>query len=95
MIQRAHKELVDIAEWISGNKLSTNPQETEFMIIGHPLSTRKQALPETLELNGSEIKRVEKPKYLGIIIDGHLSWDEQFKRVRSRIKTGLLSLKWL
>ena len=77
------------------NKLSPNPQKTEFTIIGHPLSTRKPALPETLELNGSEIKRVEKPKYLGIIIDENLNWDEQFKRVRSKINTGLMSLKRL
>ena len=47
-------------------------------------STRKPVLPETLELNGSEIKRVEKTKYLGITIDENMNWDEQFKRVRSK-----------
>ena len=51
------------------------------MIIGHPCSIRKPELPETLEINGSEIKRVEKTKYLGIIIDENLDWDEQFKRI--------------
>ena len=65
------------------------------MIIGHPLSTRKRDLPETLELNGSEIKRVEKTKYLGIIIDENLDWDEQLKRIRSKIKTVLMSIKRL
>ena len=57
----AHKELANIAEWMSVNKLSPDPQNTEFMIIGHTLSTRKLALPETLMLNDSEIKRVGKP----------------------------------
>ena len=71
------------------------PQKTEFMIVGHPLSTRKPELPETRELNGSRIKRVEKTKYLGIIIDENLNWDEQFKRIRSKINTGLMSLKRL
>ena len=80
----AHKELANIAEWMRINKLSSNPQKTEFMIVGHPLITRKQALPETLKLNDSEIKRVEKTKYLGIILDESLNWDEQFKRVRSK-----------
>ena len=65
------------------------------MIIGHPLSTRIPELPETIELNGSEIKRVEKIKYLGIIIDGNLDWDKQFKRIRSKINSGLISLKRL
>ena len=77
------------------NKLSPNSQKTEFMIIGHPLSTRIPELPETLKLNGSKIERVEKTKYLGIIIDENLNWDEQFKRVRSKINTGLMSLKRL
>ena len=57
----ARKELAHIVEWMRINKLSPNPQKTEFMIIGHQLSTKKPELPETLKLNGSEIKRVEKP----------------------------------
>ena len=89
----ARKEPGNTTEWMKVNKLSPNPKKTEFIIIGHPPSTRK--LPETLEPNSSEIKRVEKTKYLGIIIDGNLNWDEQFKQIRSKINTGLMSLKWL
>ena len=63
------------------NKLSPNPQKTKFMIIGHSLNTRKPELPETLELNGSDLKRVEKTKYLGNITGEDLNWDEQFKRI--------------
>ena len=95
MIECPHKQLANIAEWMRANKLSPSPKKTEFMIIGHPLSTRKPELPETLELNGSEIERVEKTKYLGIIIDENLTWDEQFKRIRSQINTVLMSLKRL
>ena len=76
-------------------KLSPNPQQTEFMIIGHPPSARKLELPETLEFNGSELKRVEKTKYIGIIIDENLNWDEQFKHIRSGRNTGLMTLKRL
>ena len=36
-----------------------------------------------------------KTNYLGIIIDENLNWDEQFKRIRSKINTGLMSLKRL
>ena len=93
MTEGARKELANIPEWRRVDKLSPDHQKTEFMIVGHPLSTRKPELPEILELNGSEIKRVEKTKYLGIIIDENLNWDEQFKRIRSKINTGLMSLK--
>ena len=95
MTECARKELANIAEWMRVDKLSPNPQKNEFMIIGHPLSTRKLELPDTLELNSSEIKRVEKAKYLGVIMDEILNWDEQFKRVISKINTGLMSLKRL
>ena len=95
IIEGARKELANIVEWMRVNKITPNPQKTKFMIIGNSLCTRKPELPETLELNGSEIKRVEKTKYLGIIIDGNLNWDEQFKQIRSKISTGLMSLKRL
>ena len=50
----------------------------------------------TLELNGSEIKRVEKTKYLRILNDDeNLKWDEQFKRDRSKLYTILMNLKRL
>ena len=77
------------------NKLSPHPQNTIFMIIGHLLSKRKPELPEKLELTGSELKKGGKTIYLVTIIDENLHWDEQFKRIRSKINTGLLNLKRL
>ena len=65
------------------NKLGPNLHEIEYMIIGHQLKTRNLDLPETSELNGSDITRVDKSKYLGVIIDKYLDWDEEFKRIGS------------
>ena len=76
------------------SKLIPNSQKTEFMIIGHPLNTRKLELPEALELKGSEINRVQNTKYLKIIINENLDWDE-FKRIRSKVNASLMSLKRL
>ena len=95
MTEGAHKELVNIAEWMRVNKLSPDSQKTEFMIIGHPLSTRKAELPETLELYWLRCKKCGKTKYLGIIIAENMNWDEQFMRIRSKINTGLMSLECL
>ena len=46
---------------------------------------RHPELPETLELNGLDITRVDTTKYLGVISDENLNWDEQFKRIRSKM----------
>ena len=61
MTEGARKKLANIAEWMRVSKVSPNSQKTEFTILGHQFSTKKRELPETLELNGSEIKMVEKP----------------------------------
>ena len=72
MTDGALKELAYTVEWMRVNKLSLNPKKTEFMIIGQQFSIKKLELPETLELNGSEIKRVGKAKYLEIVIEENL-----------------------
>ena len=77
------------------NKLSPNPKKTEFMVIGHPLKTKNLDLPEMLKLNNSDIKRVNKTKSLGVIVDEKLNWDEQFKRTKSKMSGGLAALKKL
>ena len=39
LINDAQQELRNISEWMRINKLSPNPQKTEFMVIGHPRKT--------------------------------------------------------
>ena len=63
------------------------------MIIGHPLKTKNLELPEVLKLNNSDIKRVNKTKSLGVIVDEKLNWDDQFKRIKGKMSGGLAALK--
>ena len=79
------------------NKLSANPQKTEYIQsrIGHPRRTDKVEVRETLRLNGSDIKRVKKTKSLGVIVYEGLNWEEQFKTVKGKVHGGLTSLKKL
>ena len=41
LLTNANKELRKISEWMRVNKLSANPDKTEYMIIGHPWRTNK------------------------------------------------------
>ena len=65
------------------------------MIIGHPLKTKNLELPEVLKLNNSDIKRVNKTKSLGVIVDEKLNWDDKFKRTKGKVSGGLAALKKL
>ena len=57
--ESAREEMMNISEWMRINKLSINPQKTEYMIIGHPRRTNKISSHEPLMLNGAEIKRAQ------------------------------------
>ncbi len=95
LVHKAQEELTHISEWMRINKLSANPQKTEYMVIGHPRKTNKVEIQDTLRLNGSDIKRVKKTKSLGVIVDEGLNWEEQFKTVKGKVRGGLASLKKL
>ena len=45
------------------------------------------------KLNNSDIKRVDKMKCLGVIVDEKLNWDAQFKRTKGKMSGGLAALK--
>ena len=66
------------------------------MVIGHrrQLNQIGHDLPD-LVLNHEIIKRVDKAKYLGINIDESLSWKEQYKAIKNKLKGGLSTLKKL
>ena len=93
LVRKAQDELGNISEWMRLNKLSANPQKTEYMFIGHPNRTNKITEQEILKLNGSEIKRVKKTKSLGVIIDQGLNWEDQSKATKAKVRGGLASLK--
>ena len=50
---------------------------------------------QALTLDGSDIKKVDQVKSLGIIIDENLTWDEQYKHVKGKMSAGLSALKRL
>ena len=77
------------------NKLSPNPQKTEFMFIGHPLKAKHPSLPESLVLDNHNIERETQTKSLGLIVDENLSLGAQFNRTMDKINSGIWALKRL
>ena len=72
LVSDAQQELLNLSEWMRINKLSPNPQKTEYMVIGLPRKTNALHMPGRLEINGSELNRVLKTKSLGVIVDANL-----------------------
>ena len=58
--------------WLKVNKVSLNLTKTNFMII-HPRQ-KKVNVNVPLTLENTVIKQVMETKFLGVLIDKHLSW---------------------
>ena len=68
------------------NNLSLNAIKTEFMITGsHHRVGRLYSTPEStpyiIQVGDMMIKRVTKVKYLGLVVDENLSWDEHVEYI--------------
>ena len=57
------------------------------------ISDKKVELP-TFVIDDSQIKIVEKAKYLGVQLDQHLVWDELVSYVRTKVSRALGILKY-
>ena len=75
---RAQNELINIAKWLSANKLTININKTKYIMF----TLRKKRLPvnDSLKLcfYKNPIKRVESIPFLGIILHEALSWKLTF-----------------
>ena len=87
--------MANVAEWMRLNKLSLNADKSEFMVIGHSRQQNNLKELTEIEVNLKKIGRVTKTKYLGLNIDENLSWKDQYKKVKAKVKSGLSALRKL
>ena len=80
-----------VYDWLRHNNLSLNAIKTEFMIIGSHhrvgrLDNTPESTPYIVQVGDMMIKRVTKAKYLGLVVDENLSWDEhvEYRAKKSR-----------
>ena len=53
----ASQEMLTLSERMRMNKLSSKPQKTKFMVVGHPRKTEQSSLPNSVVLNNERIKK--------------------------------------
>ena len=76
-------ELTIVTEWLKANRLTLNAKKTKYVIFG-----TKQQLKDKPDLHltvGNEpIEWVTSTKYLGMILDDHLTFEEHINYVHSK-----------
>ena len=84
-----NNELVKINEWFKANKLSLNIKKTKFTLFHKKSLTKSRstlplAIPN-LQIGNKNIERVSSIKFLGIMLDEHLSWKDHIKIVENKL----------
>ena len=92
------EELAMLNEWLQSNKLSLNVVKTQSMVVGSRPNLKKiddQAIvTPRFCIGGSQIEIVDQTKYLGVILDKYLSWDQQIRSIRTKVSRALGMLKY-
>jgi len=71
-------ELVALSNWFKVNKLSLNISKTNFMIFTNSDTFKSMCRKRNVIIDGITKGRVEKCKFLGVIIDDRMSWKPQY-----------------
>ena len=90
LFEKANIELDKIAIWFRGNKLSLNESKTKFTLFRK--SWYKDNLPvkrPILEINNFEIKRTTPIKFLGIMVDENLTWNDDIPIIENNLSKNI------
>ena len=73
--------LINLSDWIESNKLTINTAKTVYMLLG---SISNIEIPQII-INSENINRVSTSKFLGIIIDHKLKFNEHINSVIEKL----------
>ncbi len=89
LTKTVNKELKKVKSWLDCNKLALNIEKTNFVIFHSP----RKKLPALvdLKLGKHNITRKKYVKFLGVLVDEHLSWKYHISELRKKLSrtTGL------
>ena len=86
LFEIVNKELIKINIWFQANKLSLNANKTNYIFFHKPRMEKNIPfnLP-ILRINDTEIKRKQSIKFLGVLVDEHLTWKNHIELLETKI----------
>ena len=86
IISTMNEEMVKVVEWLNINRLSLNTNKTHYIIF----SSRKRAnSSEKIFINGNVIEKVDTTKFLGVILDSKMTWNDHICHIKNKISKGI------
>ena len=86
LIHHINIELPKIYDWLCANKLTSNLTKTKYIVF-QPRQKLNSNLHLPIALAGPPLDHSSGVKYLGVIIDCHLSWYDHIEYICSKIIT--------
>lgn len=81
MIEEVTEEIKKMTQWFKANKLSINLEKTKYMLFGN----KKCNTDARISLDGVMLERVSEIKFLGVMLDEHISWKPQIQHVKLKL----------
>ena len=80
-IEILNTELAEVALWFDSNKLTLNVNKIQMIML-----SRKKILKPQNEviLRNEVVQRVNKAKFLVVIVDQHLNWQDHFSMISQK-----------
>ena len=79
--QTLEHDLTRVSSFLEAHGLQLNPSKTQFLLLRKP----NVHADCSLQFCNSRIQQSQQAKYLGIIIDEHLSFQQQVSHIRSKV----------
>ena len=80
-----NSELDKVNTWLASNKLTLNIKKSKFMVF---TNKKKHYHDILLKINGNPLERCTSYKYLGIVMDDKLKWDDHIDYICKKISKG-------
>src|SRR6218665_868254 len=85
LFQIMNEELSKLSGWFQVNKLSLNISKSNYIIFRSKKSKNLVSPNQSLLIDNIQLTRVDKVKFLGVIIDEHLTWKPHNDHVKSKV----------
>ncbi len=86
-IRMLNNELEHIFIWLSSNKLTLNIEKTHYMVFHR--AKIKDRLSINVRMQGRPVNEAKSIKFLGVIIDNKLNWNEHIIYIKNKISKSI------
>ena len=90
LFEKVNKDHSHLTDWFRANQLSVNDSKTKYMLISSKNKATKSTA--TFKIDDENLDQVTHTKFLGLLLDQHLCWDQHIQYCANKISSGLYAL---